>query len=81
MNIWFDPKLWICRIEFKLQDLWVGVFWKNTTYQFDVWICLVPCFPLHIGWVHGIRKLSTYDKPHKAKDDSQHPDDRTTSDG
>lgn len=40
------------RLEFKLQDLWIGLFWKRK-YYFDVmrtdyWICVVPCFPLHL---------------------------------
>lgn len=54
------------RIEFKLQDMWIGVFWKKdyTIEQYahlpegckyvsrnlDVWICLIPCFPIHIIW-------------------------------
>lgn len=36
------------RIEWKLQDLWVGVYWKDTPEQLDIWICLIPCLPLHI---------------------------------
>ena len=36
------------RFEFKLNDFWVGMFWKNTKDQFDVWVCLIPCFPIHI---------------------------------
>jgi hypothetical protein len=51
------------RIEFKLEDFWVGAFWKRaTTVQYDtvpygrtgsrvdVWVCIVPCFPLHLTW-------------------------------
>lgn len=52
------------RIEFKVQDCWIGVFWRRevdevTDYGGSVaavfitqhiWICLVPCFPLHIWW-------------------------------
>ena len=45
------------RFEFKLADLWVGLFWKREPawrhYPWSrthVWICLVPCFPLHIEW-------------------------------
>lgn len=41
------------RIEWKPQDLWIGVFWERHVYQFcsiiDVWICFVPCIPLHIS--------------------------------
>lgn len=40
-------------LEFKLQDFWVGAFWKTSytewsnTVHFDLWLCLLPCFPLH----------------------------------
>jgi len=48
-------------LEFKLQDIWIGVFWKKdlkVTYErlnrssirIDVWICLIPMLPLHIRW-------------------------------
>ena len=39
------------RIEFKKEDLWVGVFYKKPHRYWDdwhVWICLLPCFPIHI---------------------------------
>ena len=47
------------KVEFKLEDFWIGVFWKHSRSFcgvpgfsikrcLDVWICLVPCFPLHI---------------------------------
>ena len=53
------------RFEFKLEDMWIGVFWKRSREQFipndqgdkweslerervDVWICLIPCVPLHV---------------------------------
>lgn len=39
--------------EFKKEDLWVGLFWKTTGNCADIWICFVPCFPLHISfWYH-----------------------------
>lgn len=55
------------RVEFKLADMWVGVFWRKSRERWaegpeaawpdllehdrvDVWICLVPCFPLHVVW-------------------------------
>lgn len=38
------------RIEFKPQDLWVGVFWKKNGPLLDVWICLVPMLPIHVRW-------------------------------
>jgi hypothetical protein len=54
------------KFEFKLQDLWIGVFWKKGTdrcsyyddknrrpvslapERLDIWICLIPCLPLHL---------------------------------
>ena len=45
------------RIEFKLQDMWVGCYWDTDlvrdggTWKWyrhtDVWICLLPMLPLH----------------------------------
>lgn len=42
------------RIEFKPQDFWVGVYWKRTydkVYMdyLDIWVCIVPMFPIHIN--------------------------------
>lgn len=36
--------------EFKPQDLWIGVFWKRIGNCLDVWICFLPCVPLHLAW-------------------------------
>ncbi len=33
------------RLEFKKQDLWIGAYWDRD----NVWICLVPMFPIHIS--------------------------------
>lgn len=41
---------WYAQFEFKLADLWVGAFWRRTSNSVDVWICFVPCVPLHISW-------------------------------
>lgn len=56
------PK-WSIKFKFKLQDFWVGVFWEskyNIGYEasngisekvsFDLYICLLPCLPLHFKW-------------------------------
>lgn len=51
-------KTWL-HIEFKLADLWIGAFWRtqevnygsivgNVMEDLHVWICVVPCFPIHI---------------------------------
>jgi hypothetical protein len=37
------------RLEWKLADLWVGAFWSfDKATGGDVWICLLPCLPIHI---------------------------------
>jgi len=38
---------WLLQLEWKPQDLWIGVYWKNTPERLDVWVCLLPCLPLH----------------------------------
>lgn len=56
---------WRIKLEFKIQDFWVGVFWKSTwnigyescsgpqeRVTFDIWLCLVPCVPIHFAWRH-----------------------------
>jgi hypothetical protein len=47
---------WRVRLEFKLQDLWIGAYWHKSFatvpgpfWEFDLWICLVPCCPIHIS--------------------------------
>lgn len=49
-------------LEFKLPDFWVGVFWKSAeelspmfaAKRLDVWVCLLPCLPIHIRWHYKI---------------------------
>lgn len=38
------------QFEWKLEDMWVGAFWRQIGTSYDLWICLVPCLPLHISW-------------------------------
>lgn len=51
------------KFEFKLQDFWIGIFWKTTMCKTDegekpfatnIWICLIPCFPLHLTIFHKL---------------------------
>lgn len=37
-------------LEFKLEDLWIGAFWRQDGNCIDLWICLLPCLPLHVSW-------------------------------
>lgn len=47
------------KLELKWQDCWLGFFWKRTSkcsfdnsgklwFKQDIWICLLPCLPIHI---------------------------------
>lgn len=49
------------KLEFKWQDMWIGLFYKNETRWKGVlqdepiclrhlWICLIPMCPIHIRW-------------------------------
>lgn len=44
------PRNWNARLEWKLQDFWIGAFWKRTGNCVDLWVCLIPCVPLHVSW-------------------------------
>lgn len=54
------------RLEFKVEDLWIGAFWKKrlawssadeVRAQWDLWLCLIPTLPLHLTWYSRGRKL------------------------
>jgi hypothetical protein len=38
-------------LEYKPQDLWVGMYYKSREEAckrfLDVWICFLPCLPFH----------------------------------
>lgn len=46
------------KLEFKPQDLWIGIFWKcrvevdlcDWSY-WDFWVCIIPMFPIHISFI------------------------------
>ena len=42
-----DGIYWGINLEFKLQDMWIGLYWKNSREDIDIWLCLIPCFPIH----------------------------------
>jgi hypothetical protein len=45
---------WRVAIEFKPEDLWVGVFWRHHPtderyhYPWNIWICALPMLPINI---------------------------------
>lgn len=49
-----DGFSWRVALEFKIQDLWIGAYWKSAEIAggasgkvVDLWICALPCLPLH----------------------------------
>jgi len=47
----------IARLEFQPRDFWIGAYWKpcwsldvRLPVYTDLWVCLVPMFPLHLRW-------------------------------
>lgn len=49
-------------VEWEPHDLWIGVYWRRiawpiittakSDWRYDVWVCLIPCLPIRIWWVH-----------------------------
>jgi hypothetical protein len=37
------------RLELNLADWWIGAFWRRDELRrLHIWICIIPCIPLHI---------------------------------
>lgn len=53
-------------LEWKVEDFWVGAFWKlerrMSALQFDLWICLLPCLPIHFKLIKLKRPLPSLDE-------------------
>jgi hypothetical protein len=37
--------------ERKIEDAWIGAYWRQDRMALHIWICILPCFPLHIVWI------------------------------
>jgi hypothetical protein len=54
--LWHIAPEWQLSLELQAQDLWLGARWKLTEERTDfalvrtlnVWLCLVPCLPVHL---------------------------------
>ena len=88
----------IC-LEYKLEDIWIGLFWRKgktcmaqgaPSYALpicklvEVWICLVPCFPIHLQWVDSRPIKESQDnfaqQPHAVKGEAPTlPEESATS--
>ena len=55
-------------LECHAEDRWVGASWERkqaryrtgngmVTAEWHVWICLVPCFPLHVMHTTGLKRV------------------------
>lgn len=71
------------RVEFVPRDMWVGVFWRHSDAITDsgpiraftdVWVCLLPCFPIHATIMH--RMTIQFTQPTKAGRDGGVMSDR-----
>jgi hypothetical protein len=49
---------WHAQFEWKLADFWIGAFWKRCGNCIDLWICFLPCVPLHVSWWWSREPLS-----------------------
>ncbi len=38
------------KLEFKAQDLWIGAYWDYINEDTHLWVCLLPCLPVHLSW-------------------------------
>ena len=36
-------------LEYKIQDFWIGLFWQTKAGKLHIYVCLIPCFPIHIA--------------------------------
>ncbi len=41
---------WRWEFEFNPRFLWVGLTWKRIGNCVDLWLCVLPCVPLHVSW-------------------------------
>lgn len=73
------------KLEFKPQDAWIGFFWRSTAERFDLWICLLPFFPIHFWkehkWVNIPNTLPSLEDRHKTARSTLYPKDGWSRNG
>jgi hypothetical protein len=47
------------QLELKLADCWIGAFWKRDASILHIWLCVIPCIPLHIQILSKEKRVST----------------------
>jgi hypothetical protein len=79
---------WIA-VECQPTHCWVGAAWEQrhtrsrtgtglVTAEWHVWVCLVPCFPLHIMQTRGLRRVPAGDERGHVGGMRSHPPTRET---
>lgn len=43
-----NGRVYSVRIEHKIEDCWIGCYWRKKTYATHIWVCIIPMFPVHI---------------------------------
>ena len=38
-------------LELNWQDMWIECFWDKRGDGKHIWLCLLPCLPIHLQWV------------------------------
>lgn len=45
-------------VQFKVQDMWIGIYWRNEStidrIDYSIWICFVPMLPIYIRRVRSL---------------------------
>lgn len=41
------------QLKFEPRDIWIGVYWTITSNVLNVYICIVPLFPIHVQFTLG----------------------------
>ena len=71
-------------LECRPEDCWVGAYWERkqvryrtgegiVTAELHVWICLAPCFPLHVIHTTGLRWVPALDEHRQSWGVGLHP--------
>lgn len=49
MGRWLMKGVWVhISLHYQPRDLWRGVYWKEYPAAIDVFVCILPMFPLEI---------------------------------
>jgi hypothetical protein len=58
---------WRAEVKREPRDCWIGVYWTPATFSFHLYVCLIPCLPLHL-W-----RMTAPEPPFPGAGSSQEP--------